>query len=97
MVAPNYLDGIAGVPQAKEHFDETARAALGALAQVALYVDDRQIYPIRYRLRLGEAQGLLRHRESVADGLNRCRPTRARAVRAPQRGNHMGTSAREPG
>jgi hypothetical protein len=55
--ATNYLGGIADVLQAKERLDETARAALGALAQVALYIDDRQIHAIRYRLQSGKAQG----------------------------------------
>lgn len=54
--ATNYLGGIADVLQAKERLDETARGALGALARVALYVDDRQIHAIDYRFRSGEAQ-----------------------------------------
>jgi hypothetical protein len=53
--ATNYLGGIADVLQDKRRLDMASRAALGDLAEVALYVDDRQIKAIDYRLARGTA------------------------------------------
>jgi hypothetical protein len=51
--ATNYLGGIADVLQDKRRLDVASRAALGDLAEVALYTDDRQVQAIDYRLARG--------------------------------------------
>ena len=55
--ATNYLGGIGDVLQAKGRLGEAVRLTLGPGGEVALFVDDRQIHAIDYRLVLGPELG----------------------------------------
>ncbi|WP_319462526.1 hypothetical protein [Micromonospora sp. RTP1Z1] len=65
--ATNYLGGIGDVLQDKSHPTSMDLSHLGALQEVALYVDDRQIRRVTYSVELAESASYS-VRVSILDG-----------------------------